>query len=215
AKSCTCPGVSRKRSGLPSASTSAWILVLSPPRLRPGAWSATFFESAGAVLMSPHDGAVDHRVCVIAIGCQVLKDALPYAGFGPAAEPPVRILPVAEALRQVAPWDSRTVPVQHRLDKATIVTGGGTDVAPFAGKQVLDPFPLVVAKSIAGQLVRRAREQGPQHVSVRGEPAVVVVSEEEFARMTAARPSIVDHILTGAPWPDDVVDAINARPHDL
>src|SRR5215510_660059 len=120
------------------------------PRLRPSAWSSTFFESAGAVLMSPHDGAVDHRVCVIAIGCQVLKDALPYAGFGPAAEPPVRILPVAEALRQVAPWDSRTVPVQHRLDKATIVTGGGTDVAPFAGKQVLDPFPLVVAKSIAG-----------------------------------------------------------------
>jgi len=53
--------------------------------------------------MSPHDGAVDHRVLVIAIGCQVLKDALPDAGFGPAVEPPVRILPVAEALRQVAP----------------------------------------------------------------------------------------------------------------
>src|SRR5262249_31512935 len=152
AKSCTCPGVSRKRSGLPSASTSAWILVLRPPRLRPRAWSSTFFEGAGAVLMSPHDGAVDHRVFVIAIGCQVLKDALPlpYAGFGPAAEPPMRILPVAKPLRQVAPWDPRTVPVQHRLDKATIVMGGGTGVAPLAGKQVLDPFPLVVAKSIAG-----------------------------------------------------------------
>ena len=100
--------------------------------------------------MSPHDGAVDHRVLVIVIGCQVLKDALPYAGFGPAAEPPVRILPVAEALRQVAPGYSRTVPVQHRLDKATIVTGGGTDVAPLAGKQILNPFPLVIAKSIAG-----------------------------------------------------------------
>jgi len=103
--------------------------------------------------MSPHDGAVDHRVFVIAIGCQVLKDALPYAGFGPAAEPPMRILPVAKALRQVAPWDPRTVPVQHRLDKATIVPGGGTGVAPLAGKQVLDPFPLVVAKSIAGSCV--------------------------------------------------------------
>src|SRR5262249_54600694 len=150
AKSCTCPGVSRKRSGLPSASTSAWILLLRPPRLRPSAWSSTFFESAGAVLMSPYDGAVDHRVFVIAVGCQVPKDALPYAGFGPAAEPPVRILPVAEALRQVPPWDSRTVPVQHRLDKATIVARGGTNAAPLAGKQVLNPFPLVVAKSIAG-----------------------------------------------------------------
>jgi len=38
AKSCACPGVSRKRRGLPSASTSAWILVLRPPRLRPRAF---------------------------------------------------------------------------------------------------------------------------------------------------------------------------------
>ena len=30
-----CPGVSRKRSGLPSAPTKAWILVLNPPLLRP------------------------------------------------------------------------------------------------------------------------------------------------------------------------------------
>ena len=73
-------------------------------------------------------------------------------------------------------------------------------------------WPLQDAKARFSELVKRAREQGPQHVSVRGAPAVVVVSEEEFARMTAARPSIVDHILTGAPWPDDVVDAINARP---
>ena len=45
---------------------------------------------------------------------------------------------------------SRLVPVQHRLDKATIVAGGGTDVAQLTRKQVLNPFPLVVAKSIAG-----------------------------------------------------------------
>src|SRR5215475_13374303 len=140
AKSCACPGVSRKRSGLPSASTSAWIFVLNPPRLRPSAWSSAFFERAGAVLMSSHDGTVDHRVLVIAIGGQVLKDVLPDAGFGPAAKPPVRILPVAEALRQVAPWYSRTVPVQHRLDKATIILGGRADVARLTGKQVLDPF---------------------------------------------------------------------------
>jgi hypothetical protein len=38
AKSCARPGVSRKRRGLPSASTRAWILVLRPPRLRPRAF---------------------------------------------------------------------------------------------------------------------------------------------------------------------------------
>ena len=70
------------------------------------------------------------------------------------------------------------------------------------------------AKARFSELVKRAREQGPQHVSVRGEPAVVVISEEEFARLVSPRPSIVDHILEGEPWPDDLVEAINARPHD-
>jgi prevent-host-death family protein len=75
-------------------------------------------------------------------------------------------------------------------------------------------WQLQDAKARFSELVKRAREQGPQHVSVRGEPAVVVVSEEEFARLSTSRPSIVDHILAGAPWPDDVVDAINTRSRD-
>ena len=74
-------------------------------------------------------------------------------------------------------------------------------------------WQLQDAKARFSELVKRAREQGPQHVSVRGEPAVVVVSEEEFARLTSPRPSIVDHI-PGAPWPNDVVDAINAGSPD-
>jgi prevent-host-death family protein len=75
-------------------------------------------------------------------------------------------------------------------------------------------WQLQDAKARFSELVRRARERGPQHVSVRGQPAVVVVSEEEFARLTSARPSIVDHILEGPFWPDDVVDIINTRPRD-
>ena len=75
-------------------------------------------------------------------------------------------------------------------------------------------WQLQKAKARFSELVKRAREEGPQHVSVRGEPAVVVVSEKEFARLVSARHSIVDHILEGARWPDDVVDAINARSRD-
>ena len=75
-------------------------------------------------------------------------------------------------------------------------------------------WQLQDAKARFSELVKRAREQGPQHVSVRGEPAVVVVSVEEFARLSTPRPSLVDHILAGAPWPDDVVDSINARSRD-
>jgi prevent-host-death family protein len=75
-------------------------------------------------------------------------------------------------------------------------------------------WQLQDAKARFSELVRKAREQGPQHVSVRGEPAVVLMSEEDFSRLTSARPSIVDHILQGERWPDDVVDAINARSGD-
>jgi len=75
-------------------------------------------------------------------------------------------------------------------------------------------WQLQDAKARFSELVRKAREQGPQHVSVRGEPAVVVMSEEDFARLTSSRASIVDHILQGEAWPDDVVDAINARSRD-
>lgn len=70
------------------------------------------------------------------------------------------------------------------------------------------------AKARFSELVRRAREEGPQHVSVRGQPAVVVISEEEFARLVSRRRSIVDYILEGEPWPDDLVEAINARSRD-
>ena len=75
-------------------------------------------------------------------------------------------------------------------------------------------WQLQDAKARFSELVKRAREQGPQHVSVRGEPAVVVVSVEEFSRLSTPRPSLVDHMLAGTPWPDDVVDAINTRSRD-
>jgi prevent-host-death family protein len=91
--------------------------------------------------------------------------------------------------------------------EAEIVANQETDQGP-------SNWQLQDAKARFSELVRRAREQGPQHVTVRGEPAVVVVSEEDFARLTSSHPSIVDHILDGAPWPDDLVDAINARPGD-
>jgi prevent-host-death family protein len=75
-------------------------------------------------------------------------------------------------------------------------------------------WPLQDAKARFSELVRRAREEGPQHVTLRGAPSVVVMSEEEFVQLTSSRPSLVDHILHGKPWPDDVVDAINARSGD-
>ena len=42
-RSCASPPVRKKLTGLPSASTRAWILVLNPPRDRPIAWSSPAF----------------------------------------------------------------------------------------------------------------------------------------------------------------------------
>ncbi len=87
-----------------------------------------------------------------------------------------------------------------------------TDTTAPDGKSAT--WQLQDAKARFSELVKRAREQGPQHVSVRGAPAVVVLSEEAFDALTAQRPSLVDHILDGPAWPDDLVERINDRARD-
>jgi prevent-host-death family protein len=44
-------------------------------------------------------------------------------------------------------------------------------------------WQLHEAKAQLSNLVRRAREEGPQRITVYGEDAVIVVSAAEFARM--------------------------------
>ena len=48
-------------------------------------------------------------------------------------------------------------------------------------------WSLQDAKARFSKLVRRARKEGPQHVTVRGRPAVVVLSEEEYRRLAERR----------------------------
>ena len=64
-----------------------------------------FFWRASAVLMRPNDGAVDHRVFVVGVGGETPEDHLPGSRLGPPAEPPMCILPIAQALWEIAPGD--------------------------------------------------------------------------------------------------------------
>ena len=57
------------------------------------------------------------------------------------------------------------------------------------------------AKARFSELVRRVRSDGPQHVSVHGRDAVVVVAAEEFRSLQGGR--------TG----QALIDAIQASPH--
>jgi prevent-host-death family protein len=50
-----------------------------------------------------------------------------------------------------------------------------------------DCWPLQEAKARFSELVRRARRDGPQHVTVRGQEEVVVVAAEEFRRLKGDR----------------------------
>jgi len=61
------------------------------------------------------------------------------------------------------------------------------------------PWRLEEAKARFSEVVRRARTEGPQHVTVRGEPAVVVISAEELTRLlppAPQSPSLVEFLQT-------------------
>ncbi len=82
----------------------------------------------------------------------------------------------------------------------------------------MQDWQLQDAKNRFSEVVKRARDEGPQTVTVHGQRAAVVVSAPEFDALTKPRPSFVDFLLTDTfgqnPWPDDVVDAINDRSPD-
>ena len=54
------------------------------------------------MLVGAHDGAVNHRIFVVGLGGQGLEEALLHPFIGPAAEPLVGVLPVAQPFRQIA-----------------------------------------------------------------------------------------------------------------
>src|SRR5450759_5115372 len=108
-----------------------------------------FFSRAGAVLMSAHDGRIDHHVFVVVIACQQLENALENAALRPSTEALVHDLPVAETRRQVTPGDSRSIPVKNSFDEQPVVRCITADMAFTAGQKILDPLPLVVSQSKA------------------------------------------------------------------
>jgi len=62
-------------------------------------------------------------------------------------------------------------------------------------------WSLQDAKARFSELVRRAHSDGPQHVTLHGRDAVVVVDAEEFDRLKGAR--------TG----ESLIEALQASPH--
>lgn len=53
-------------------------------------------------------------------------------------------------------------------------------------------WQLQEAKSRLSEVLRRAAAEGPQHITVRGAPAGVVLSEADYRRLQRPRPRFVE-----------------------
>jgi prevent-host-death family protein len=72
-------------------------------------------------------------------------------------------------------------------------------------------WQLQDAKNRFSEVVSKAMREGPQTVTLRGDRAVVVVSAEDYDRLTAAKPTLADHLLSGPAWDDAFVVDVNTR----
>ena len=53
-------------------------------------------------------------------------------------------------------------------------------------------WQLQEAKGKFSEVVKRALSEGPQGITVRGEPVAVLISRAEYARLTHPKPGFVD-----------------------
>src|SRR5258708_3329844 len=65
----------------------------------------------------------------------------------------------------------------------TAKSSPGKRAKPGKARERAGHWVLQDAKARLSELVRRARSEGPQHVTVHGRDGVVVVAEEEFRRL--------------------------------
>jgi len=72
-------------------------------------------------------------------------------------------------------------------------------------------WPLQDAKNRFSEVVQRARREGPQTVTLRGEQAAVVLSAADYDALVRDRPSLVDDLLSGPAWDRELVEAVGAR----
>jgi prevent-host-death family protein len=78
----------------------------------------------------------------------------------------------------------------------------------------MSKWQLQEAKARLSEVVKRAGTDGPQMITHRGKDAAVVISADEYRRLTGKKKDFVEFLLSGPKWGDDVVDLINERSKD-
>ncbi|CAN7618721.1 type II toxin-antitoxin system Phd/YefM family antitoxin [Rhizobium sp. LjRoot98] len=72
-------------------------------------------------------------------------------------------------------------------------------------------WQLQDAKNQFSKVVQKAKFEGPQIVTLRGERAAIVLSARDYDALKAGRPTLVDDLLAAPPWDDSSADSISAR----
>ena len=60
--------------------------------------------------------------------------------------------------------------------------------------KAVKPWALQDAKARLSEVVKKAENDGPQFISVRGNPVVVVISQEEYLLLIAPQTSVFDSL---------------------
>lgn len=68
------------------------------------------------------------------------------------------------------------------------------------------------AKNHFSRVVRRAQTEGPQTVTVRGKPAAVVISAEEYERLSGKGKSLAEFLVAGPKWDEELARDVDRRP---
>ncbi len=66
-----------------------------------------------------------------------------------------------------------------------------TSLTSFLNEDIMKSWQLQEAKARFSKVVRDATLKGPQNITVRGEPVVMIISITEFDKLTKKKPSFV------------------------
>ncbi|GLR96376.1 type II toxin-antitoxin system Phd/YefM family antitoxin [Bradyrhizobium liaoningense] len=72
-------------------------------------------------------------------------------------------------------------------------------------------WPLQDAKNQFSKVVQKARLEGPQGVTLRGMRAAVVLSAADYDALRSGRPTLVDDLLAGPSWDDELAEEAMRR----
>ncbi|MEJ0045846.1 MAG: type II toxin-antitoxin system Phd/YefM family antitoxin [Rhodospirillales bacterium] len=76
-------------------------------------------------------------------------------------------------------------------------------------------WQLQEAKARFSEVIQRARLEGPQTVTLRGQRAAVVLSAADYDRLSSGEPNFIAALLGGPAWGDEMIAAVNDRAVDL